>query len=52
MCAPGTKFARLKTPVTIGSRFDDWEVRWLGGWTRDQLSFLVMLVRVIDTDLE
>ena len=23
----------LETPVTIGSRFDDWEVCWLGGWT-------------------
>ena len=42
-----TKFLRLRTPVAIGSRFDDWEVCWLGGWTRHRLSFLVMLVRVI-----
>ncbi len=41
-----TKFLRLRTPVTIGSRFDDWEVCWLGGWTRDRLSYLVMVVRV------
>jgi len=25
-----TKFLRLKTQVTIGSRFDDWQVCWLG----------------------
>jgi hypothetical protein len=41
-----SKFLRLRTPVTIGSRFDDWEVTWLGGWTRDRLSYLVMVVRV------
>jgi len=32
-----TKFIRLRTPVTIGSRFGDWQVCWLGGWTRDRL---------------
>jgi hypothetical protein len=42
---PETKFLRLRTPVTIGSRFGDWEVTWLGGWTRDRLSYLVMVVR-------
>src|SRR6204780_4311134 len=31
---PETKFLRLRTPVTIGSRFGDWVVTWLGGWTR------------------
>lgn len=41
-----TKFLRLKTPVTIGSRFDDWVVCWLGGWTRHRLSYIVMVVRV------
>jgi hypothetical protein len=41
-----TKFLRLRTPVTIGSRFGDWEVTWLGGWTRDRLSFLVMAVKI------
>jgi hypothetical protein len=46
-----TKFLRLKTPVTIGSRFGDWSVCWLGGWTRHRLSFLVMLVRVVQPDL-
>ena len=41
-----TKFLRLRTPVTIGSRFGDWEVTWLGGWTRDRLSYLVMVVKI------
>ena len=41
-----TKFLRLRTPVPIGSRLGDWEVTWLGGWTRDRLSYLVMAVRV------
>ena len=41
-----TTFLRLRTPVTIGSRFGDWEVTWLGGWTRDRLSYLVMAVRI------
>jgi len=40
-----TKLLRLKTPVAIGSRLDDWKVCWLGGWTRDRLSCLVMVVR-------
>ena len=41
-----TKFLRLRTPVTMGSRFGDWHVCWLGGWTRGQLSYLVMVVRL------
>jgi hypothetical protein len=46
-----TKYLRLKTPVTLGSRFCDWEVTWLGGWTRDRLSYLVMVVRVPPSNL-
>lgn len=42
----GTKFLRLRTPVTVGSRFGDWQVAWLGGWTRHRLSSIVMVVRV------
>jgi hypothetical protein len=40
-----TKFLRLRTPVTIGSRFGDWVVTWAGGWTRDRLSYIVMVVK-------
>ena len=45
-----TKFIRLPMPVTIGSRFGDWQVTW-GYWTKHRLSFLVMVVRV-KCDLE
>lgn len=41
-----TKFLRLRIPVTPGSRFGDWQVSWVGGWTKHRLYFLVMLVRV------
>ena len=43
---PETKFLRLRTPVTISSRFGDWCVCWIGGWTRDRLAYLVMVVKV------
>ena len=41
-----TKYLRLPMPVTLGSRFGDWQVCWLGGWGRDRMFYLVMLVRV------
>ena len=41
-----TKFLRLRTPVTLGSRFGDWTVCWLGGWSRDRLYYLVMVVKL------
>jgi hypothetical protein len=41
-----TKFLSLRTPVTVGSRFGDWQVTWLGGWTRGRLSYLVMAVKM------
>ena len=44
-----TKYLRLKVPVTLGSRFGDWQVCWLGGWTRHQLSYIVMVVRAVDS---
>ena len=42
-----TKFLRLRTPVTIGSRFGEWEVTWVGGWTRDKLGYIVMVARTV-----
>ena len=47
-----TKYLRLRTPVTIGSQFDDWEVCWLGGWTKHRLFYLVMVVRVVESQAE
>src|ERR1700680_3834398 len=41
-----TKFLRLQTPVTLGSRFGDWHVTWLGGWGRYRLYYLVMVVKL------
>ena len=41
-----TKFLRLRTPVTLGSRFGDWQVTWLGGWSRYRLYYLVMVVKI------
>jgi hypothetical protein len=43
-----TKCLRLRTSVTLNSRFGDWCVCWLGGWEKHRLYFLVMLVRVTD----
>ena len=45
-----TKYLRLRIPVTLGSRFGDWQVCWLGGWSRHRIFYLVMLVRVERTD--
>ena len=44
-----TKFLRLRTPVTLGSRFGDWQVTWLGGWSRYRLYYLVMVVKIRPT---
>jgi hypothetical protein len=41
-----TKFLRLRTPVEQGSRFGDWSVCWLGGWSKYRLYYLVMLVKL------
>jgi hypothetical protein len=41
-----TKFLRLRTPVELGSWFGEWRVCWLGGWSRQRLYYLVMLVRI------
>src|SRR5229473_5184709 len=41
-----TKFLRLRTPVTLGSRFGGWWVTWLGGWSKYRLFYLVMVVKI------
>lgn len=45
-----TKFLRLRTPVSLGSRFGDWQVMWLGGWGRYRLYYLVMVVKIQPLD--
>jgi len=32
-----TKFLRLRTEVELSSLFDDWQVCWLGGWSKTVL---------------
>ena len=41
-----TKFMQLRMEVTVGSRFGDWQVCWLGGWSKHRLYYLVMLVKI------
>jgi hypothetical protein len=41
-----TKYLRLPGPVSLGSRFGEWQVCWLGGWGRNRLFYLVMLVKL------
>ena len=43
-----TKYLHLPTSVTLGSRFGDWRVCWLGGWEKHRMYYLVMLVRTTD----
>jgi hypothetical protein len=40
------KYLRLRIPVSLGSHFGEWRVCWLGGWGRDRLYYLVMVVKV------
>ena len=40
-------FSKAEDGGGVRSRFDDWEVCWLGGWTRDRLSFVVMVIRLV-----
>ena len=40
-----TKFLRLRTPVSLGDRIDDWRVCWLGGWDKCRVFFVVMVER-------
>lgn len=41
-----TKYLLLGTPVELGTWFDDWQMCWLGGWSKYHLYSMVMLVKV------
>jgi hypothetical protein len=43
-----TKYLHLRQPVPLGHRIDGWRVCWLGGWDKQRVFFVVMLVRVKD----
>lgn len=38
-----TKFLRLFQPVPLGHSIDGWRVRWVGGWDRCRVFFVVMV---------
>ncbi len=40
-----TKFLRLRAPVSLGDRIDDWRICWLGGWDKCRVFFVVMVER-------
>jgi hypothetical protein len=41
-----TKYMHLRRPVPLGHCLDGWRVCWLGGWDKQRVFFVVMLVRV------
>jgi hypothetical protein len=41
-----TKFLRLFRAVDMGDDIDGWQVRWLGGWDKCRVLFVVMVERV------
>jgi hypothetical protein len=41
-----TKFMRVPLAVTVGSRFGEWQVTWIGGWDKWRLYYLVMVVKL------
>ena len=40
-----TKFIRLRKQAAVGDDIDGWRVCWLGGWYRQRVFFVVMLVK-------
>jgi hypothetical protein len=41
-----TKYAHLRHPLAVGHRMAGWRVCWVGGWDKQRVFFVVMLVRV------
>jgi hypothetical protein len=38
------KFLRLRKPVSLGDRIDNWRASWLGGWDKCRVFFFVVMV--------
>ena len=38
-----TKFLRLREAVRWGQEIDGWHVRWLGGWDKWRVFYIVMV---------
>ena len=47
-----TKYLHLRQPVPLGHRLDGWRVCWLGGWDKQRVFFVVMVVRVRPVSVE
>ena len=43
--ANGNEVSAASHRSFTGLRFGEWQVCWLGGWSRDRLSYLVMVVK-------
>jgi len=41
-----TKFLRLRKPVSLGDRIDDWQVSWVGGWDKGRVFLVVMVCQL------
>jgi hypothetical protein len=41
-----TKYLHLRQPVELGHKIGRWCVTWLGGWDRQRVFYVVMLVRL------
>jgi hypothetical protein len=41
-----TKYLHLRQPLPLGHWIDGWRVCWIGGWDKQHVFFVVMLVRV------
>ena len=40
-----TRFLRLSKPLELGEQIDGWRVCWLGGWDKNRIFYMVMVVR-------
>lgn len=43
---PGNQYLRLRGPVALGFRFNEWQVCWYGVGPKYRMFYLVMVVRV------
>ena len=41
-----TKYLHLRQSVELGHRIGRWRVTWLGGWDKQRVFYVVMVVRL------
>ena len=41
-----SKYLHLRHPVELGHRIGRWRVTWLGGWDKQRVFYVVMVVRL------